>query len=275
LDQIEVKEKENAKVKELQEQIQLELDESLDEGQEGSDEAVVTSTSEDWAILRTPEFDQERIQEYTDQGYFIESVCYGDEWVFVFRVSAEDSIPQEYMLLEEFAEDSFAEYHGESYYITQAASDGELWFFVLEQRTEWQDQFWIVSPGEVPRDELKEWESQGCFINILLEANNVYFSTAAQLEESLALDTTKSENDPLEIIQNIWNEDKWIARMFYLGESFLFFYSNDPVISDQGLVTKEDFPATELAERLDDGNEVAQMLYTNFGWLALTQKKKS
>lgn len=274
LDQIESKEKENTQVKELHAQIDSDMEETLTEEQE-REEIVVASNSDEWAILRTPDFDQERVKEYTDQGYSIESVCYGDEWVFVFRAASEESSHQEFMLIEEFAEDSFAEYLGESYYITQAASDGEIWFFVMEQRTDWQDQFWIVSPGEVPREELKEWESQGYFINILFEANNVYFGSAAQLEESLALDTTKSEDDPLDIIQEIWSEDKWIARMFYLNESLLYFYSNDPAIADQGVVTKEDFPASELAERLDDGSEVAQLLYTNVGWFALTEKKKS
>jgi hypothetical protein len=273
LDQVEATEQEHAAVKALRAQIHEELDASLDEAND-ADSFSVTEMSGNRIVIEMAGFDQERIQEYTDKGYIVESCAYGETWVIVLCFNEDSDYTQEFMLLESFTEESFNEYHAAGYYITQGASDGERWFFVFEQHDDWQDQFWIASPGEVPRKELKEWEEAGYWINILLEANDHYFGTAVQLEESVSFDSQKSQDDPADCVPAIWDEGKWIARMYSIEGNILYFYHKDEQIEIQGVSIGAPFPYDQLEERYKEGQSIEQLLYTSFGWVVLTQKKK-
>ncbi|MEQ8909620.1 MAG: hypothetical protein RIC95_10540 [Vicingaceae bacterium] len=262
--------------------LKIEIEESFDkipeddfDVEEVSDDPI--DESQEWFILRMEVFEQEKVQTYTQAGYRVESVAYGDnQWVMVLRKSVNVENTQEYVLVEEFGEALFTEYFEDGYFIEQGVSDGTDWFFVLELREDWLDQFWIVSPNEFPKQEIETWEENGYFLNLLFEQNQTYFACAAESKQEMPqLTSNHTDEDPNEFVGLLWKNGQWLIRLFYSKSNFIFYHREDPTILDQSLLVSDQFPEEELSECINDGDSIAQMCYGNQKWVLLTEKKKS
>lgn len=268
------------KVKALALEIETALQENGGEKTIQEEEQLMSSEEEneelaDWFIYRTTEFDQELVQQYTEQGYEIESVACGNEWVIVFRMAENGENQQSYLLVEEFGEETFKEHFESGYYITKGASDGTNWLFVMESREDWVDQYWLFNPTAFPKDQLEEWEKENCLINLVIELGDVYFVCAAVLKDtSRAIISNKTDEKPSELVSHIWNNDQWLIRIFFFQDYYFLYQSEDVEIDDQSFIGGDIFPESELNEYMAEGYRVSQMCYGSEGWCVLTEKKK-
>lgn len=264
------------KVKELREIIIEELEEAEVYAQEKTEEIEFTVEDGSILMLRMNPFDFNILEEKTSDNFYVESVNHGHEWVFVLRKIDGTKKKQKYKLVTFFNSDTFSQNETQKFYVTQAASDGEQWFFVLEENEDWEEQFWIMSPEEFPKEELKLWESNAYFINLLLEKDNIYFATAVQLVNKKNTIELEYWEEPInKLIAKIWDDEKWVERLFEIGEGNLYYETENALITDQSFLTDATFPVKELKTRLEEGHFIKQIWYANENWMIITQRNQN
>lgn len=222
-------------------------------------------------ILRFDALSEDRLRPYTEDGYEVEAVCHGDgQWVVVLRLTPDRRNRQKYVFITGFHNDTFAEHHAEGLSITQVASDGTLWFFVLDERPDWEDQLWVYSPNEYPQAELERWERDGLFIHTLFEHDNTFFICAVRTQESVPLERFESKTPPTDAIDRVWDEDKWLERLFWVKGRLIYVYGDDSSVRGQNILTHPTFPQAALEEKLREGHVTEQILHGPQGWIVIS-----
>jgi len=229
-----------------------------------------------WVILWFDEFDLDKIQAYTSNGYDIENIAVNNGiWYFILRHQQDGQPEQTYLKIETLNNNTFNEYFESYYSISSLGYDGAVWMFVFEERNDIENQAWSFSPGEFPKNELIDWENTNGRIEQLVDYDGDYFALSSFPNSLSEYGRERFESFPEERIKEVWEENLYIDCLSHInGHYFLMICKNRGLI-DQGYYTEKEFPSKYLLEKMKEGYFIQHVQFADEVWQVVYSKKIS
>lgn len=228
-----------------------------------------------WHALWYDEFDQNEVQMFTENGFRIENVAFGEgRWYLLLRHQQEGDPEQRYLWIDGLDNNTFNEYFEARFAISTMAHDGENWFFVFEERPDADFQAWTFSPDQFPKEELKDWESDNGRIEQLYDFDGNYFTSATFPNTLEHYELKRFKELPEEFIGELWENDKYVDKIFCVSENIYLVVGSHADWDDQGYMTRTEYPAVDLLEKMRAGYSIGNLFYYDGLWYIFYHRKK-
>jgi SpoVK/Ycf46/Vps4 family AAA+-type ATPase len=228
------------------------------------------SEDDPWVILVLEEFDLEQVQKYTEGKFLVEQVTVANgNWHIVLRHRNQNEEEQRYLNVEALNDNTFNEYIKAGYTIKNFGYDHREWFFVFEHEPEIRNQAWTFSPGQFPKEELKDWEKTDGRILHLVDMYGDYFTLASFPNRLLDYRIESFKKFPEEKIDEYWAEDIYIDYLAYVQGKYLLFSSKQPGLHNQGYYIDGEFPGKYILEKMKKGHSIKHLSFRDGQWFVL------
>jgi SpoVK/Ycf46/Vps4 family AAA+-type ATPase len=269
---IESEERKKESVEVLHQAILFELEKVFRHNNTLTEDLEVKNESGHTIITKTKSLYESKVQNLLTDQYRVEHVNFDHEWIFVLSKKAGKEYKQRYLIVDSFNEDTFTTNVEQNFFISSAASDGETWFFVLEEKSSWKDQYWILSPNEVPLNELRQWQNEKLLINLFFESNDMYFASSVQPKKKLSDHILiQSNKDFITVLEEEWEQKNWINQIFVINSEVFYNTTKNQKIKNQSALVNDTFPEEELKAKLDENKTIKFLHFNNGKWFLLTE----
>lgn len=223
-------------------------------------------------VTKTSSCNDEKIQNLLADNYCIEHVVFANEWFFILSKRKRVEQKQRYQVIQSFNENTFSTNIEQNYFITKGASDGSTWFFVFEEKQNWKDQYWVVSPNEIPMNELRNWQNEKYLINLFFESNNIYFVSGVNTSrQKNSGKLSQSSEDLVTVSEKEWSQNNWIDQLFLIDTQLFYNTNQYEKIKNQHVLVDEVFPEDEIRSKLEEKQVVKFLDFKNGKWIVLTE----
>lgn len=211
-------------------------------------------TSKTMILYTTKNLNTDIVNWYFENNYVVFSIGYGQNtWAICFLKNF-SSIQQRIFLSRQIPSELIEQSWNDGYSISHACYGQNLWVVITQTIDGAGGQQWFYD-SDFPTDKILSLYQQGYQISIC-EYGDAWFIVLDENSKYEGQSINFYEDYPNEEFANIWNEDRYINRLFYTGEEWLIIHSKCRKWSWQGLINKSTFPFAELEKEFDENNAI-------------------